>query len=173
MKISPSYVQLFSHFTIQTHDAKSAMKPIIAQWEVIVYQRHVCFNCPRSTAAAEYTHRNFISAKMKLYGLVALFSCLVLSIHAVSINSLSFYYGFVITPVTLGDKVDPIEAASAAQVAEPTNVQVRQSIEMDIQSNSNDPEEDNIAIEPALEEVSERLKRVRHKSFCVVFPFIG
>ena len=29
MKIIPSYIQLLSHFTIQTHDAKSAMKPII------------------------------------------------------------------------------------------------------------------------------------------------
>ena len=29
MKISPSFIQLLSHFTIQTHDAKSAKKAII------------------------------------------------------------------------------------------------------------------------------------------------
>ena len=38
MKISPSYIQLLLHFTIQTHDAKSAMKAIIASiLEVTVY----------------------------------------------------------------------------------------------------------------------------------------
>ena len=29
MKISPSYIQLLLHFTVQTHDAKSAKKAII------------------------------------------------------------------------------------------------------------------------------------------------
>ena len=30
MKISPSYIQLLSHFTIQIHDAKSTMEPTTA-----------------------------------------------------------------------------------------------------------------------------------------------
>ena len=41
MKISPSYIQLLSHFTIQTHDAKSAMKPNIGSILVVTVYRAV------------------------------------------------------------------------------------------------------------------------------------
>ena len=53
MKISPSYIQLLSHFTIQTHDAESAMKAIIAS----ILKVTVCGPTRRTSSKRHSVHQ--------------------------------------------------------------------------------------------------------------------
>ena len=59
MKVGPSYIQLLSHFTIQPHDAKSAMKPNIAS---VLYISH-CIRFPCSGWLDSKDFRNSIKTE--------------------------------------------------------------------------------------------------------------